>query len=57
MDYIIKKIQRRAGFGVEVEERERRWPVLFLWPKLFRVLGALRGAGPPSPPGNEGESE
>jgi len=57
MDYIIKKIQRRAGFEVEVEERERRWPVLFLWPKLFRVLGALRGAGPPSPPGNEGESE
>ena len=57
MDYIIKKIQRRAGFEVEVVERERRWPVLFLWPKLFRVLGALREAGPPSSSGNEEELE
>lgn len=47
LDYIVRKIQRRAGFKVEVEERERRWPLIFLWPKLFRVLRAIREAGSP----------
>jgi hypothetical protein len=44
LDYVVKKIERRAGFTVEVEERERRWPLIFLWPKLFRVLRAVKQA-------------
>jgi hypothetical protein len=44
LDYVVRKIERRAGFRVDVEERERRWPLIFLWPKLFRVLRAVKQA-------------
>lgn len=46
LDYIQSKIERRAGFEIEIQERERRWPLIFLWPKLFLVLRTLKG--PPS---------
>jgi hypothetical protein len=39
--YIVRKLERRAGLQVEVTERERRWPFIFLWPKLVRVLREL----------------
>lgn len=39
--YIVRKLERRAGLHVEVTERERRWPFIFLWPKLVRVLREL----------------
>ena len=42
IDYVVKKIERRAGFEVKIEERERRWPLIFLWPKLFMVLRTLK---------------
>jgi hypothetical protein len=42
-------IARRAGLSVEVTEREKRWPFVFLWPKLFVVLrepgSGMAGAG------------
>jgi len=40
--YIVRKLERRAGLRVEVTEREKRWPFVFLWPKLFVVLRELR---------------
>jgi hypothetical protein len=40
--YIVRKLERRAGLRVEVTEREKRWPFVFLWPKLFAVLRELR---------------
>jgi len=46
LDYIQSKIERRAGFEIEIQERDRRWPLIFLWPKLFFVLRTLKG--PPS---------
>ena len=42
LDYIQRKIERRAGFEVEIEERERRWPLIFLWPKLFLVFRTIK---------------
>jgi hypothetical protein len=42
LDYIARKIERRAGFKVEVSERERRWPLIFLWPKMFWVLRTVK---------------
>lgn len=45
LEYIQRKIERRGGFEVEIEERERRWPLIFLWPKLFLVLKTLRRSG------------
>jgi len=56
-EYITRKIERRAGFVVEVTERERRWPLIFLWPKMFRVLAAVKRADEGFPPGNEPAEE
>jgi hypothetical protein len=42
IDYIVRKVERRAGIHVHVTEAERRWPFLLLWPKAIRVLLQLR---------------
>jgi hypothetical protein len=42
LDYIVAKVERRVGVPVELTERERRWPLLLLWPKFFRVMRARR---------------
>ncbi len=38
LEYILMKIARRSGISVELTERERRWPLIFLWPKALRFL-------------------
>lgn len=38
LGYILGKIERRSGIAVELTARERRWPLIFLWPKLVRFL-------------------
>jgi hypothetical protein len=38
LDYILRKVARRSGVSVQLTERERRWPLIFLWPKLLRYL-------------------
>jgi hypothetical protein len=35
-DYLLRKLERRSGVHVELTERERRWPLIFLWPKAIR---------------------
>jgi hypothetical protein len=35
LDYIVQKITRHNDIDVELTERERRWPFIFLWPKIF----------------------
>ena len=35
LDYIVQKITRHNQVDVELTERERRWPFIFLWPKVF----------------------
>jgi hypothetical protein len=42
LDYILHKARRHAGEPVELTERERRWPLIFLWPRLFRYLRARK---------------
>jgi hypothetical protein len=37
-DYLLRKLERRSGVHVELTERERRWPLIFLWPKAIRYL-------------------
>jgi hypothetical protein len=37
LDYIVRKV-RRHGAEIELSPRERRMPLLFLWPRLFRYL-------------------
>jgi hypothetical protein len=38
LEYILQKVARRSGQTVELTPRERRWPLIFLWPKAIRFL-------------------
>jgi hypothetical protein len=38
LDYVVQKVARRSGTTVELTSRERRWPLIFLWPRVFRYL-------------------
>jgi hypothetical protein len=40
LDYIVRKASRHTGEAIELSERERRWPLLFLWGRVFRYLRA-----------------
>jgi hypothetical protein len=38
LDYILRKIERHTGQHMELTPRERRWPLVFLWPRMLRFL-------------------
>jgi hypothetical protein len=38
LDYIVRKVARRSGVTIELTARERRWPLIFLWPKAIQYL-------------------
>jgi hypothetical protein len=38
LDYVVHKVARRSGVAIELSPRERRWPLIFLWPKAIRFL-------------------
>jgi hypothetical protein len=38
LDYVVRKIARRGGVTLELTARERRWPLIFLWPKAIQYL-------------------
>jgi hypothetical protein len=38
LDYIVRKASRHGGAPVALTERERRWPWVFLWGRLYRHL-------------------
>ena len=42
LEYIVQKASRHGGAAVQLSERERRYPLLFLWGRLFRYLASLR---------------
>jgi hypothetical protein len=46
LDYVVRKIERRSGVALELTERERRWPLIFLWPKAVRFIGRRRERRP-----------
>ncbi len=54
LDYALQKVARRSGAAVELTPRERRWPLIFLWPKAIRYLRSrpqkAPRAGAPLPP-------
>ena len=47
LDYILRKANRHTGEPVVLTERERRWPWLFLWGRLFRYLRRRNRQGSP----------
>ena len=60
LDYIVRKIERRSGVRIELTKSERRFPIIFLWPKALRVIRAMResdaGTGPPAPHAKRGDA-
>lgn len=38
LEYIRRKAERHTGQPIVLTPRERRWPLVFLWPRLFRYL-------------------
>jgi hypothetical protein len=36
LDYIVWKLERHTGRRIEISERARRWPLLFIWPLVWR---------------------
>jgi hypothetical protein len=38
LDYILHKANRHSGEPAQLTDRERRWPWIFLWGRLFRYL-------------------
>jgi hypothetical protein len=38
LDYIARKASRHAGEPIELTERERRWPLVFLWGRVYRYF-------------------
>jgi len=53
LDYILRKAERHSGETIVLTPLERRFPLILLWPKVFRFLGRQRRKGRPgvtSPP-------
>jgi hypothetical protein len=38
LDFIVQKAKRHSGEDIALSERERRMPLLFLWPRALRYL-------------------
>jgi hypothetical protein len=47
LDYIVRKASRHTGEAIEITDRERRWPWVFLWGRLFRYLRDRNRKGSP----------
>ena len=48
LTYVQRKAERRTGLTIELTRAERKWPLIFLWPKVVRVLRYSRtGQLPP----------
>jgi hypothetical protein len=47
LDYIVRKASRHTGGPIALTDRERRWPWVFLWGRLFRYLRHKNQQGSP----------
>jgi hypothetical protein len=45
LDYILRKANRHGGEPLELSARERRWPLIYIWPRLVRYLRARKHGG------------
>jgi hypothetical protein len=60
LPYLLRKVERRTGMRVELSVLERRLPLIFIWPRLLRVLrnrpAEEVAADRAVPPGSEGDT-
>jgi hypothetical protein len=54
LEYIRRKAERHTGKSIEISARERAWPFLLLWPRVFRYLRDKDRAEPKGPPSSGG---
>jgi hypothetical protein len=38
LDYVVRKVERRTGTPIALTSWERRWPLVFLWPRAIRFV-------------------
>ena len=38
LDFIVRKARRHTGEDIVLTERERRMPLVFLWPRVIHYL-------------------
>jgi hypothetical protein len=38
LDYVVRKVERRSGVRMTLTPLERRWPLVFLWPRAVRYF-------------------
>jgi hypothetical protein len=55
LEYIRHKAERHTGQAIELTPRERAYPFVFLWPRVFRYLRHKNDAVPPAPPRDGGK--
>ncbi len=48
LEYIARKAERRTGVHLELTTAERRFPIIFLWPKAIKVFRAIRESPAPN---------
>lgn len=49
LTYIQRKVERRTGIKVEITPLEHRFPLIFLWPTVFRILRDRPAESPKGP--------
>lgn len=50
LPYVHRKAERRLGTPIVLTRLERRWPLVFLWPRAVRVLLSRPEREAPAPP-------
>jgi hypothetical protein len=50
VDIILAKIERTKGIKLEVTPRQRKHPLIFAWPHLFRLMKAGAIGSSKNPP-------
>lgn len=48
LDYILRKANRHSDEPIELSEKERRWPLIFLWPRVIKTLRERKRKETPS---------
>ena len=38
LEYLLHKVERHTDEEIVLSDRERRWPLVFLWPRVIRHL-------------------
>lgn len=50
LPYLVRKVERRTGEKVELTDLEKRLPLIFLWPRVFRFFLDPARRAPSDPP-------